>query len=167
MAIRSIEQFNRLLGKVAAYFALIMMLAQIFSVVARYVFSFGLISVQETVIYGHALIFLLGSAFVLQENKHVRVDVIYEALSHKARRWVDLIGLIGFVLPVAGVILWFSWPYVARSWSTFEGSRQAGGLPAIFLLKTAILIFAVSVLLQVVATVARILRGETWAEDAS
>lgn len=162
--IGAIERLNRALGRVAAYCALAMMLAQIFSVVARYVFSFGIISVQELVIYGHALIFLLGAAFVLQENGHVRVDVFYGMLSARSRRIIDLIGLLLFVLPVAVLVLWYSWPYVMRSWSTFEGSRQAGGLPAIFLLKSAILLFALSLALQAIVTALRLIRGENWGE---
>ena len=167
MVVSAIQRINRGLGRAAAYCALIMLLAQIFSVVARYVFSYGIISVQEMVVYGHALIFLFGSAFVLQENDHVRVDVFYGAVSARARRIIDLVGLIGFVLPVALLILWSAWPYVARSWSTLEGSRQAGGLPAVFLLKTAILVFAVSIALQVFATVAQILRGGGWERGQS
>lgn len=166
MVIETIERVNRWLGRAAAYCALAMMLAQIFSVVARYVFSYGIISVQETVVYGHALIFLLGAAFVLQENGHVRVDVFYGMLGERARRIIDLVGLVFFVLPVALVILWYSWPYVRLSWSTFEGSRQAGGLPAVFLLKSAILLFGASVGLQALATTLRLLRGESWGQDS-
>lgn len=165
--LNTIEQVNRGLGRVAAYCALVMMLAQVFSVVARYVFSYGIISVQEMVVYGHALIFLCGSAFVLQENGHVRVDVFYGAVSARTRRIIDLVGLLGFVLPVALLILWYSWPYVTRSWSTFEGSRQSGGLPAVFLLKSAILVFAVSVALQAIASFMRVLRGASWDKKAA
>ncbi|KAJ56310.1 hypothetical protein ACMU_05020 [Actibacterium mucosum KCTC 23349] len=165
MVIRTIEQVNRVLGRIAAYCALVMMLAQVFSVVARYVFSYGIISVQETVVYGHALIFLLGSAFVLQENAHVRVDVFYGAVKARTRRMIDIVGLAFFALPVALLILWYAYPYVARSWSTLEGSRQAGGLPAVYLLKSAILIFAASIALQVIATLARIFGGKNWGEN--
>ncbi|MEL7466881.1 MAG: TRAP transporter small permease subunit [Pseudomonadota bacterium] len=151
-----IERCNRVLGRAAASCALVMMLAQAFSVIARYVFSYGVISVQEAAIYGHALIFLAGSAFVLQVNEHVRVDVFYARYRSEIRRRVDLIALLVFVLPVAATILWVSYPYVARAWSVLEGSRQAGGIPAVFLLKTAIIIFAVSVGLQAIATATRL-----------
>ncbi|CUJ00094.1 TRAP transporter small permease subunit [Cognatishimia activa] len=160
--IEIIEKTNRQLGRIAAYCAVVMMLAQVFSVVARYVFSYGIIAVQETVVYGHALMFLLGAAVVLQTNEHVRVDVFYGSVKPRTRYLIDLIGLIGFVLPVALLIGYYSWPYVARAWSTYEGSRQSGGLPAVFLLKTAILIFSASLSLQVIATVTKLLRGESW-----
>jgi TRAP-type mannitol/chloroaromatic compound transport system permease small subunit len=159
-ALTAIDQANRWLGRVAAWCALVMMLAQAFSVVARYVFSYGVISVQEAAVYGHALIFLAGSALVLQTNEHVRVDIFYGRLSVRFRRWLDLAALLLFVVPVAVTIFWVSLPYVTRAWSVFEGSRQAGGIPAIFLLKTAILVFAVSVGLQALATALRLLRRQ-------
>jgi TRAP-type mannitol/chloroaromatic compound transport system permease small subunit len=164
----AIETINRTLGQAAAWCALVMLLAQAFSVVARYIFSYGIISVQEAAIYGHALIFLAGSALVLQANEHVRVDIFYGKMSPGLRRWVDLIALLLFVVPVAVTIFWVSLPYVLRAWSTLEGSRQAGGIPAIFLLKTAILVFAVSVGLQAIATALRLLRRQAvpgWTSD--
>lgn len=159
-----IDAANRWLAKIAAYCALAMLLAQVFSVFARYVFSYGLISVQETVVYGHAIMFLLGAAFVLQVNAHVRVDVFYALYSPRTRKIVDLIGLACFVLPITILIGWYAFPYIARSWSTLEGSRQSGGLPAVFLLKSAILVFAVSMSLQAISCILRILRGEAWEE---
>ena len=136
------------------------MMAQVFSVIARYVFSYGLISVQESVIYGHSIMFLLGAAFVLRMNEHVRVDIFYERLSPRARHAVDLIGLLFFIVPVTVLILWVATPYVLRSWASLEGSRQAGGIPAIFLLKTTILVFGVSVMAQALATLAKLIRGQ-------
>ncbi|MEO0959309.1 MAG: TRAP transporter small permease subunit [Pseudomonadota bacterium] len=166
--IAGIEALNRGLARGVAWAALAMMLAQAFSVIARYVFSDGLIAVQEAVVYGHALLFLVGAAFVLQLNEHVRVDVFYAAYGRRTRRIVDLLALLVFTLPVVAVVLWVSVPYVVRAWATLEGSRQAGGIPAIFLLKTAILVFAVSVGLQALATALRLIRCERvahWDED--
>jgi TRAP-type mannitol/chloroaromatic compound transport system permease small subunit len=158
--IAAIETTNRALARIAAYCALLMMLAQVFSVIARYVFSYGLISVQESVIYGHAIMFLLGAAFVLRMNEHVRVDIFYDRFGLRARHMIDLVGLVLFVIPVAGLIIWVATPYVLRSWASLEGSRQAGGIPAIFLLKTAILVFGVSVFAQALATIAKIVLNQ-------
>lgn len=164
-AIELIEKMNRGLGKIASWCALVMMLAQIFSVIARYVFNYGIISVQESVIYGHALMFLLGSAYLLQTNGHVRVDIFYNGVfSDRTRRIIDLIGLVFFVLPVVAAILWVGLPYVVRSWATLEGSRQSGGIPGIFLLKSAILVFAVSVGAQAVVIALKLWTGTPNAE---
>lgn len=165
---KKIDEFNRLLGLAASWCAIAMMLFQGFSVVARYVFSYGIISVQEAVVYGHALIFMGGAAFLLQLNQHVRVDVFYDMISPAKRKRIDIIALVFFVIPVVCLIGWTAYPYVARSWQVLEGSRQAGGLPAIFLLKTSILVFAVSVLLQALVTLSRILSpdgDEHWSND--
>lgn len=145
---RAIDRANHALGAVVSWCAVAMMLFQVIGVILRYVFGIGLITFQEAVIYGHSLLFLLAAAWVLQRNEHVRVDVIYGALSARRRRFIDLVGIVFFILPVCAVIGWISLPYVVRAWSTFEGSRQAGGLPGIFLLKTAIVVFALSVASQ-------------------
>ncbi|MEM9629296.1 MAG: TRAP transporter small permease subunit [Pseudomonadota bacterium] len=154
--IQAIEATNKWLGKTVSWCVLIMMMCQVFSVVSRYVFSYGVISIQEVVVYGHALLFMLGSAYLLQINQHVRVDIFYNLFSPEQRRWVDIISLLFFVLPVATVILWVAFPYVARAWGALEGSPQAGGLPAIYLLKSAIIVFAVSFGLQAIATLLRL-----------
>lgn len=159
--IELVEAVNRRLGRGVAWAALAMMLAQAFSVVARYVFSDGVIAVQEAVVYGHALLFLGGAAYVLQLNEHVRVDVFYAGYGTRLRRIVDIVALLVFVLPVVLVILWVSVPYIVRAWESLEGSRQAGGIPGVFLLKTAIGVFAVSVGLQAAATTLRLVRGRS------
>ena len=159
--IDKIETVNKALGLAASWCALAMMLFQMISVLLRYVFSYGLITFQEAVIYCHAVLFMLGAAYVLQLNEHVRVDVIYASLGKAARRRIDIIALLIFVVPVAVVIGWFGLPYVARSWATLEGSRQSGGIPAIFLLKTTIVVFALSVGLQAICTAARLINNDT------
>jgi len=136
-----------------------MMLFQMVAVLMRYIFNYGLITFQEAVVYCHAILFLLGAAYVLQVNQHVLVDIFYDIYSEKNRKRLDIIGLLFFVLPVALVITWYAWPYVVRSWSTLEGSRQAGGIPAIFLLKTAIVVFSISLIMQVAATTIKLVTG--------
>jgi len=159
--IDKIETANKAIGQAASWCALAMMLFQMISVLLRYVFSYGLITFQEAVIYCHAILFMLGAAYVLQLNEHVRVDVIYASLGKAARRRIDIIALLFFVVPVAAVIGWFGLPYVVRSWATLEGSRQSGGIPAIFLLKTTIVVFAVSVGLQAICSAARLIDNDT------
>lgn len=151
-----IEWLVKRLGQIASWSALVMMLFQAASVLMRYVFNYGLITFQEAVIYGHALLFLLGAAYVLQTNQHVRVDLFYDHYSGKTKKVFDVIALLFFVVPVGVVVTWFSWPYVDRAWGTLEGSRQAGGIPAIFILKTAIIVFSITLILQAIATTARL-----------
>ncbi len=159
MLVKLLDSVDRLiagLGNAVSWACLAMVLLQAAAVMLRYVFSIGLIAVQEAVVYCHALIFLLASASILQSNGHVRVDIIYGMIGDRARRIVDVVGLAAFVLPMTITILVTAWPYVMRAWDSLEGSRQAGGLPAIYLLKTAILVFAVTVAIQAVAIILRL-----------
>lgn len=107
-------------------------------VLARYLFSAGSIAAQEALQWLHSLVFLLGAAGTLRVNKHVRVDVFYQRLGLRGQALVDLLGHLLLLLPFAGFMLWISLDYVAASWSLREGSRDPGGLPGVFLLKTVI-----------------------------
>lgn len=153
--INFIDKTNELLGKCASWLAIVMMISQVFSVISRYVFSYGIISVQEAVIYCHSILFLFGAAYILQTNEHVRVDVIYEQLSRSKKKIVNCICLVLFVIPVTGFLLWVSFPYMVNAWATLEGSRQAGGIPAVFILKTGIFVFALSIFLQAISILIR------------
>ena len=103
---------------------------------------------QESVMYLHACVFLLGSAHALRMNEHVRVDIFYRGFSHKRKALVDVFGSLFLLLPVNVFILVVSWDYVMMSWRLLESSQEAGGLPLVFILKTLILLFAFSMSLQ-------------------
>lgn len=103
---------------------------------------------QESITWMHALVFMIGAAYTLKQEGHVRVDIFYQKMSARSRAWIDLLGTLLFLLPVFGFILWASWDYVLFSWSLKESSQEAGGLPGLFLLKTVLLIMPVLMLLQ-------------------
>ena len=107
-------------------------------VLFRYGFNLGAIAVQESVLYLHAVAFMLGIPYALKTDEHVRVDVLYSRLSARARARVNLLGHCLFLLPVAATTFWLSLPYVSASWRIFEGSPEVGGIPGVFLLKTLI-----------------------------
>ena len=117
-------------------------------VIARYLFSINSIALQESVMYMHGSVFMLGIAFTLKEKEHVRVDVLYERFNERTRALVDMLGAILFLLPVNAFIFWISLDYVNFSWSLSESSAQPGGLPGVFLLKTLIPVMAGLVTLQ-------------------
>jgi TRAP-type mannitol/chloroaromatic compound transport system permease small subunit len=120
-------------------------------VVLRYGLDWGSIAVQESVIYLHALVFMLGVSYTLRHDAHVRVDILYRDMSPRGRAWVDLSGSLVLLLPVCGFILWSSAGYVADAWLRLEGSREAGGLPLVFVLKGFIPLMAVLLALQGIA----------------
>lgn len=151
--INRIESITKLSGLVVSWLTLLMVLTTFLVVFLRYVFDYGLIAMQESIIYMHACIFLIGSAYTLQQNAHVRVDIIYHKLNDKNRAWVDLFGTIFFLAPTMLFIFIISWQYVTDSWNVLETSREAGGLPGVFLLKSVILIMAVLMILQGIANI--------------
>ncbi len=106
---------------------------------------------QEAVSYLHAAVFMLGAAYTLKHDGHVRVDIVYRRLSYRGKALVYLLGTLLLLLPVCVYILTSSREYVAFSWSLREGSQEAGGLDAVYLLKTAIPVMAMLLLLQGIA----------------
>jgi TRAP-type mannitol/chloroaromatic compound transport system permease small subunit len=150
-----IDRLNTAVGRAAAWAALYIVLAQFVVVVLRYVFGIGSIWLSETIIYGHATLIMLAAAWTLYAGGHVRVDVFYADFSPRAKAQVDLAGAILLLIPFMLVLTWFAVPYVARSWAILERSRETSGLPLVFLLKTLIPLFALSMALQGVSQAIR------------
>jgi len=150
-----IDRLSTAVGRFAAWLVLAVVLLQFAVVVLRYAFGIGSIRLQESVVYAHAFAFLLAAAWALKAGAHVRVDIFYSEARPRTRALVDLLGTVFLLFPMAGLILWTSLPYVARSWAISEGSQETSGLPFIFLLKTAIPVFALMLLLQGFAEIIR------------
>jgi len=117
-------------------------------VTARYLFDFGSIGLQESVMYMHGAVFMLGIAFTLKEQGHVRVDVLHEKFPPRVKIGIDIAGHLLFLIPFSIFILWISLEYVSFSWSLRESSAQPGGLPGVYLIKGLIPAMAVLLLLQ-------------------
>jgi TRAP-type mannitol/chloroaromatic compound transport system permease small subunit len=132
-----------------------MVLLTFLIVVLRYGFSLGWIAMQESVMYLHGMVFLLGAAHTLRVNEHVRVDIFYRRFSPKKQATVDIFGSLLLLMPVNIFIFMVSFEYVIRAWRVLEASQEAGGIPAVFLLKSLILIFSLTMLLQGIAEVIR------------
>ncbi len=135
-------------GKAAAWLALLLVLVTFAVVVLRYLFNVGWIAMQESILYLHASLFLLGAAYTLRKDGHVRVDIFYRGFSTRRKALVDLLGSMFLLLPVCTFLLWISWDYVASAWSLRESSPEAGGLPFVYLLKTLIPVSALLLILQ-------------------
>jgi TRAP-type mannitol/chloroaromatic compound transport system permease small subunit len=143
-----LDQFAEKTGRFIAWLTLGMVGITFTVVVLRYLFNTGSIALQESITYLHATLFMLGAAWTLKEDGHVRVDIFYARQSRRTRAWIDLTGTLLLLFPVCGFILFSSLDYVAASWSVREGSQEAGGLDAVFLLKSAIPVMAVLLILQ-------------------
>jgi TRAP-type mannitol/chloroaromatic compound transport system permease small subunit len=146
--VRSIDAFTEYTGKLLAWLSLLMAALTALIVVLRYGFNIGSITSQEAVIYMHGSLFMLGAAYTLKTEGHVRVDIFYQRFSTRTRAWVNSLGGIVFLLPLCLFIFGVSWDYVAQSWAIRETSPEPGGIPAVFLLKTLLPVMALNLLLQ-------------------
>lgn len=161
---RIIDAFHEKLCHLVSLFTLVMTALTFLIVVLRYGFDMGWVAMQESVIYLHAAIFMLGAAHTLKLDEHVRVDVFYRKYSNKNKARVNFFGGLFLLLPLTSFILLMSWDYVIKSWRLMEASQAAGGLPTLFLLKTFILVFAITLFLQGVSEIlknAKTAFGET------
>lgn len=132
-----------------------MVVITVLVVVMRYLFDQGSILLQESVLYLHAVAFLLGIPYALRHDSHVRVDLVYSRLGGRGRAWVNLTGHLLTLIPVGVLIIIYCTPYVRASWRILEGSSEVGGIPGVFLLKTLIPVAAGLLLLQGLAEIIR------------
>jgi TRAP-type mannitol/chloroaromatic compound transport system permease small subunit len=152
---RKIDSFHHALCQLVSWFTLFMVALTLLIVVLRYGFNLGWIAMQESVMYLHGMVFLVGAAHTLRVNEHVRVDIFYRGFTPEKQAKVDIFGSLVLLMPVNLFIFFISFNYVMASWKIFEDSQEAGGIPAVFLLKSLILVFASTMVLQGIAEVIR------------
>ena len=153
------DRISDFTGKLIAWFTLAMVLITTIIVVLRKVFDAGFIWMQESVTWMHAAVFMLGAAYTLLHEEHVRVDIFYRNMSDKRRALVDLVGVVIFLLPLCGFLALTAYDFAAVSWSIEETSREPGGLPypAIPLMKSIVIVMPIAVALQGVSMMMRAL----------
>ncbi|MFP7570416.1 TRAP transporter small permease subunit [Marivita sp. S2033] len=154
-AIRIISAINAFVGRTASWLALGIVIACFTVVVQRYVFGISYLWLRDLYIWLNGAMFTAVAGFALLRGDHVRVDIFYRPASIRKKAVIDLIGVVVFLLPFMGVVLVYSWPFVARSWSYMEGSSNVGGMPGLYVLKSFIIVFAVLVALQGIAMALR------------
>lgn len=137
-AIRIIDLISEYTGRIAAWLTAILVWLVVVYVVMRYLFAEPLIWLQELHWHLFAMIFLLGAAYTLKSDAHVRVDVFYARFSSKRKSWVNLIGILMFLIPFCLIVITRSWGMVESAWQIREKSADPGGLPARYLIKAAL-----------------------------
>ena len=152
-----IDRLTGAVGRAVAWLALAMVLVQFAVVIMRYGLGLGSIWLQESILYAHAALFLLAAAWTLAGDGHARIDIFYADASPRGKALVDLCGALLLLLPFMAVLAWYAWPYVARSWAILERSQEVSGLPFVFLLKSLLLLFALTMALQGIAQAIRAL----------
>ena len=155
----AIDRLNDRIGSAIQWLALVMVVVGAFNAIARYAGRFTSVSLSSNAYlelqwYLFSLIFLMGAAYGLNHDYHVRVDVLYERLGRRARAWIDLIGSVLFLVPFAVLMLWVSWGPVVRSWGILETSPDPGGLPR-YPIKTVILVSFFLLLLQGISQIVK------------
>lgn len=146
-------KFIRGTGQAVSWLTLVMVVLTFLIVILRYGFNQGWIWLQESVTYMHAAVFMLAAAWAFQADEHVRVDIFYRDKSTRHKAWVDLAGTVLFLVPVCVFLLIIAWDYVAASWSAMESSREAGGLPVVYILKSLVLLLPLLLLAQSFCTI--------------
>jgi len=154
---RKIDRLTNLIGQLASWLVLVMIGVGVWNVLSRYIghaigknlSANGLI---ETQWYLFDIVFLLGAAYALQHQEHVRVDVFYAQWNRRRKALADLLGTLFFLLPFSALVIYFSWGSVVRSWSVWETSPDPGGL-ARYPIKTMIIVSFTLLILQGISDV--------------
>jgi TRAP-type mannitol/chloroaromatic compound transport system permease small subunit len=153
--VRTADRLNDVIGRGVSWLTLAMVLVTFVVVVLRYVFAIGWVALQESYVWMHGVVFMVGAGYTLLHNGHVRVDIFYRPASMRFRALVDLVGVFFLLLPMIVLVSIFGFDYVASSWALMEASREAGGLPGLYLLKSIILVFCVLTAIQGLSLAAR------------
>jgi TRAP-type mannitol/chloroaromatic compound transport system permease small subunit len=125
---RAIDALNERIGRVILWLVLVMVLVSSGNAVSRYLLNMSSNAWLELQWYLFAAVFLLCAGYALLHNEHIRIDVVSSHLSRRAQMWIDVFGTIVFLFPVAGTIMWLSWPIFVNAWVSGEMSSNAGGL---------------------------------------
>ncbi|QBY05119.1 TRAP transporter small permease subunit [Thalassotalea sp. HSM 43] len=149
------DVFTEYTGKLIAWLTVVVVVLTFAIVLLRYGFNLGWIAMQEMVLYAHGAVFMLGAAFTLKHDAHVRVDIFYQQFSIKQKAWVNLLGTVFLLLPVCLFVFYVSIDYVLLSWQLLESSKEPGGLPAVYLNKTLIWLLVLTLTLQGLAEIGR------------
>ncbi|CAG1004113.1 hypothetical protein RHDC4_03447 [Rhodocyclaceae bacterium] len=123
-----IDAINESIGKAATWLILIVVVISSGNAVMRYAANWSSNGLLEIQWYLFSAIFLFCAAYVLKKNEHIRIDVIAGRLSPRAQNWIDVFGLIVFLLPMVVLTMWLSWPVFMNAWNTGEVSSNPGGL---------------------------------------
>lgn len=155
--INAIDSFTEWSGRSVAWLVLAMVLLICYDVAMRYLFQQGSVALQELEWHLFALIFLLGAAYTLKHDEHVRVDILYQnpRISDKQRAMINIVGIALFLFPFCVLILTSAWPFVENAYFYNEGSPDPGGLPYRYLLKGSILLAFVMLMVQGIAELLR------------
>lgn len=146
--VKFVDWLNEKIGYLTAWLASVLVVVMCYDVFTRYVLNNSKVAVQEMEWHIFSIMFLMGAAYTLKRDKHVRVDVFYMKCSEKVRAWIDLLGNLIFLIPYSMLVIYTSTNFVRFSWMSKEGSPDPGGLPGRYVLKAFITVGFILVVLQ-------------------
>ncbi len=148
-----IDSINIRIGKVVQWLTISLVLIQFSVVVLRYIYGFNSTIMQESILWIYGIMVFCSSSWAYLLDTHVRVDVAYQGFNTKRKAIVDIMGAIFLMLPLL-VVLWiYVYPYVMSSWRILEKSFEADGIPAVYILKSFLLLFVVQMFLQTISEI--------------
>ena len=152
-----LEQFSERTGMLVSWLVLAMVLLVSYDVAMRYFFQSGSVALQEMEWHLFSLIFLIGAAYTLKHDDHVRLDLFYKSkfMDDRRRAWIDLFGSIFLLIPFCILIILSAWPFVYQSYIHLAGSPDHGGLPYRWILKASIPLGFTFLLLQGVSDIVK------------
>jgi TRAP-type mannitol/chloroaromatic compound transport system permease small subunit len=136
--IHAIDTLNLWVGNVVSWTTALVVVVVFVDVVMRYAFNTSYVFTQELEWHLFAFIFLMGAGYTLLKDGHVRVDIFYQRCSPKAKAWINLLGVIFFLIPGCYLIIATSSKWVYNSWAVMEGSPDPGGIPYRYILKSCV-----------------------------
>ena len=125
---RSVDRLNEAVGKSTIWLILIVVLISAGNAVFRYAFDWSSNGLLEIQWYMFSAIFLLCAGYVLKKNEHIRIDVIAGRMSARAQNWIDVFGIVAFLLPMVVLTMYLSWAVFMNAWVSGETSPNPGGL---------------------------------------
>ena len=150
-----LDGLNFAIGEIVKWALPIMVIAVVISVVLLSIFGISITKLDELPTYLHAAVIMLGSAATLLAGQHVRVDIFHSRISPNRKAFIDIIGFYAFIIPTCIILLWMSQGFVTQSWVALEGSNEADGIRGVFLIKTLLPLFAITVASQGLAIALR------------
>lgn len=153
--INVLVRLNIIVGRTFSWLSVVVVVACFTVVVLRYGFDVSYNWLQDLYVWADALMFTAVAGYTFLHDGHVRVDIFYRPARVRTKAWVDLLGFFLFLLPFVTVVAVWSWPYVEQSWAIGESSRNIGGLPGLYVVKSFVLVFCAVIALQGLATAGR------------
>jgi TRAP-type mannitol/chloroaromatic compound transport system permease small subunit len=136
--VRIVDSLSDKIGHLVGWLTTLMVLVVFYDTVMRYVFNQGNVALQELEWHLFSMVFLLGAAYTLKDDGHVRVDILYVNLSKKTKAWIDFLGVLVLLIPFSVMVILSTKGFILNSWAVREVSPDPGGLPAYYIIKSMI-----------------------------